>query len=73
MGLSDYDTIGIVLCKGKDEVVAEYALKGYNQPIGVSDYQFAKAVPDDLKSQLPGIEELKLELEKNTTNEEAII
>jgi predicted nuclease of restriction endonuclease-like (RecB) superfamily len=63
-GSQDNDTIGILLCKGKNEVLAEYALRGYSRPMGVSDYQFAKAVPDELKSQLPGIDELEHELEK---------
>lgn len=63
-GSQDNDTIGIMLCKGKNEVLAEYALKGYNQPMGVSDYQFAKAIPEELKSQLPAIDELEHELKK---------
>lgn len=61
-GENDNDTIGILLCKGKDEVLAEYALKGIVQPIGVADYQFGKAVPEDLKSQLPDIADLEHEL-----------
>ena len=67
-GAQDNDTIGILLCKGKNEVLAEYALKGYNQPMGVSDYQFAKAIPEELKSQLPGVDELEHELEKEKTD-----
>ena len=60
----DNETIGILLCKGKDEVVAEYALKGYNNPIGVSDYELSKAIPRELKSTLPDIEELERELKE---------
>ncbi len=45
--------LDLLLCKGKNEVLAEYALKGYNQPIGVSDYQISKAIPEELKSSLP--------------------
>lgn len=63
-GKNDNDTIGILLCKGKNEVLAEYALKGYNQPIGVSDYRISKAVPEELKSSLPDITELENELEE---------
>ena len=37
-GEHDNKTIGLLLCKGKDEIMAQYALSGYNQPIGVSDY-----------------------------------
>lgn len=58
----DNNTIGLLLCKGKNEVVAEYALKGYKNPIGVSDYVLSNAVPDDLKSTLPDIEMLENEL-----------
>jgi hypothetical protein len=58
----DNDTIGLLLCKGKNEVLAEYALNNIKQPIGVSDYQLSKAVPEDLKPQLPDIDDLEREL-----------
>ncbi|HZL11809.1 MAG TPA: PDDEXK nuclease domain-containing protein [Prolixibacteraceae bacterium] len=61
-GEQDHKTIGLLLCKGKDEVMAQYALSGYNQPIGVSDYQLSKAIPEDLKSTLPTVEEVEEEL-----------
>lgn len=61
-GESDNKTIGLLLCRGKDEVVAQYALAGYDQPIGISDYQLSKAVPENLKSALPSIEEVEEEL-----------
>lgn len=61
-GENDNKTIGLLLCKGKDEVMAQYALSGYNQPIGVSDYQLSKAIPEELKSALPTIEEVEEEL-----------
>ena len=65
-GSKDEDTIGLLLCKGKNEVLAEYALKGYRQPLGVSDYQIGKAIPEELKSSLPDITDLENEL----TNQE---
>ena len=61
-GEGDNKTIGLLLCRGKDEVVAQYALTGYDQPIGISDYQLSKAVPENLKSVLPSIEEVEEEL-----------
>ena len=61
-GENDNKTIGLLLCRGKDEVVAQYALAGYEQPIGISDYQLSKAVPENLKSALPSIEEVEEEL-----------
>lgn len=61
-GENDNKTIGPLLCKGKDEVVAQYALTGYDQPIGISDYQLSKAIPENLKSALPSVEEVEEEL-----------
>jgi predicted nuclease of restriction endonuclease-like (RecB) superfamily len=61
-GEDDNNTIGLLLCRGKDEIMAQYALEGYNQPIGVSDYQLSKAIPEELKSTLPTIEEVEQEL-----------
>ena len=63
-GEHDNKTIGLLLCNGGDKVVAQYALSGYDQPIGVSDYQLTKAIPDDLKSALPTVEEVEEELNK---------
>ena len=63
-GEHDNKTIGLLLCNGGDKVVAQYALSGYDQPIGVSDYQLSKAIPENLKSALPSIEEVEEELSK---------
>ena len=63
-GEHDNKTIGLLLCNGGDKVVAQYALSGYDQPIGVSDYQLSKAIPDNLKSVLPAVEEMEKELSK---------
>ena len=63
-GEHDNKTIGLLLCKGGDKVVAQYALSGYDQPIGVSDYQLSKAIPENLKSALPTVEEVEEELSK---------
>ena len=63
-GEHDNKTIGLLLCNGGDKVVAQYALSGYDQPIGVSDYQLSKAIPDNLKSALPTVEEVEEELNR---------
>lgn len=63
-GEHDNKTIGLLLCNGGDKVVAQYALSGYDQPIGVSDYQLTKAILDNLKSALPTVEEVEEELSK---------
>lgn len=68
-GKNDNKTIGLLLCKGKDEVVAQYALAGYDQPIGISDYQLSKTIPENLKSALPSIEEVEEELTMLFDNE----
>ena len=63
-GEHDNNTIGLLLCNGGDKVVAQYALSGYDQPIGVSDYQLSKAIPENLKSGLPTVAEVEEELNR---------
>ncbi len=63
-GEHDNKTIGLLLCNGGDKIVAQYALSGYDQPIGVSDYQLSKAIPENLKSALPTVEEVEEELSR---------
>lgn len=60
-GDRDEPSIGILLCKSRDRVVAEYALSGIGKPMGVSEYQLTRALPDNLKPSLPSIEELEAE------------
>lgn len=61
----DKPTIGLLLVKGKNETVVEYSLAGYQNPIGVAEWknQIAKALPEELRSSLPSIEEIEKELE----------
>ncbi len=58
----DNPTIGLLICKSKDKMVAEYALSDINKPIGISEYTLEKILPEALKSSLPSIEELESEL-----------
>lgn len=58
----DNPTIGLLICKTKDNVLAQYALEGYNLPIGVSQYQLEKHLPKEYKSTLPTIEEIEAKL-----------
>jgi predicted nuclease of restriction endonuclease-like (RecB) superfamily len=60
----DAPTIGLILCKTKNKVVAEYALRDIHKPIGVSEMQLSDALPENLKGSLPTIEELEAELSK---------
>jgi predicted nuclease of restriction endonuclease-like (RecB) superfamily len=59
---TDNPTIGLILCQDKKRVLAEYALRGMNKPIGISEYELTRALPDNLKSVLPTIEEIEAEL-----------
>lgn len=58
----DNPTIGILLCRGKNRVVVEYALRDVHKPIGVAEYRLAKALPESLKGSLPTVEQLEAEL-----------
>ncbi len=65
----DMPTIGILLCKGKDRVVAEYALSDIHKPMGVSGYELVRSLPDELKSALPTIEQIEAELQQSDEND----
>lgn len=58
----DNPTIGILICKSKNNTVVEYALQDIYKPIGVSEYTITQHLPDELKSSLPSIEEIEAEL-----------
>lgn len=55
----DNPTIGLLLCKSKNEVVAEYALRDKNQPLGVAEYQLLESLPEELQTSLPSIEQIE--------------
>src|SRR3989344_2367398 len=59
---NDKPSIGIILCKSKDKIIAEYALKDMSKPMGVSEYKIVRAIPEKLKTSLPTIAELEKEL-----------
>lgn len=61
---SDNPTIGILLCKDKNNIEAEFALRDMNKPMGISEIKFVDSLPDDLKSSLPTINELESELKR---------
>lgn len=60
----DNKTIGLLLCKTKDKIKAEYALRDIQKPIGISDYELGQALPHDLRSSLPSIEEIEAEFDE---------
>jgi predicted nuclease of restriction endonuclease-like (RecB) superfamily len=63
----DNPTIGLLLCKSKNRVVAEYALRDSNKPIGVAEYQLIEALPAELQTSLPSIEQIERELADRDT------
>lgn len=69
----DNPSIGLLLCKSRNKFEAEYALKGIQKPIGISEYQLTRSIPETLKINLPTVEEIEAELNdienKNKTDE----
>lgn len=59
---SDNQTIGILICKNKDNVLARYAVETQKEPIAISEYELSKLFPEDFKSSMPTIEEIEREL-----------
>ncbi|EKO3580494.1 DUF1016 family protein [Vibrio metschnikovii] len=60
---TDQPTIGLILCQQPNRVLAEYALRGVDKPIGISSYELTRALPEVLESNLPSIEQLERELQ----------
>ena len=58
----DNPTIGLIICKTKDNVIAKYTLEGIQSPIGVSEFQLEKFIPENFKSALPSIEEIEAKM-----------
>ena len=56
------------MCKERNKIEAEYALRGMSQPIGVAEFKLSKAIPKDIKSELPTIEEIELATTKAISN-----
>lgn len=63
-GSDDNPTIGILICKSKNDTVVEYALKDINKPLGISEYQLTEILPKEYKSSLPSIEEIEAKLDE---------
>lgn len=58
----DAPTIGLLLCRTKNEIVAEYALRDNSRPLGIAEYQLLETLPTPLQTNLPTIEQLEREL-----------
>lgn len=61
---TDNPSIGLLLCKSKNDLVAEYALKDMSKPIGVSEYKITSSLPEDLKKQFPSVEDIQKRIKK---------
>jgi predicted nuclease of restriction endonuclease-like (RecB) superfamily len=59
---SDQPTIGLILCKGKNQIVVEYALRNTTTPMGIAEFRHLEKLPEELKGSLPTIEEIEAEL-----------
>ncbi|MGL9779857.1 MAG: PDDEXK nuclease domain-containing protein [Wolbachia sp.] len=66
---TDQPSIGLILCKSKDDVLAKYTLKDINKPIGLAEYRITENLPEEVKTALPTIEELEAELSKVSDKE----
>ena len=62
----DEPTLGLLVCKSKDDIKAQYALEASSQPLGVSAYELSKLIPENFKGSLPSIDEIESELRKDT-------
>lgn len=65
----DNPTIGLLICKDKDNIEAQYSLEAYNLPLGISQYELSKLIPNEIKSSLPTIEEIESTLEQLSEND----
>ena len=61
----DEPTLGLLVCKSKDGIKAQYALESSSQPLGVSAYELSKLIPENFKGSLPSIDEIESELQKD--------
>lgn len=69
---NDQPSIGIILCKSKNKMIVEYALRNTSKPIGIASYHLTTSLPKNLKGSLPTIEDLKAELTKSSPNNKKV-
>ena len=61
---ADNPTVGILLCKTRDKIEVEYALRDINKPIGVSEFTYIEKLPEELQKEIPTVEEFEIELKE---------
>lgn len=69
---NDNPTIGLILCQERSRLLAEYSFVGIDKPIGISTYELTRALPKELKSSLPTVEEIEAELNNAVLKKEKI-
>lgn len=69
---ADEPAIGLILCQDRNHIIAEYALRGVNRPIGVSEYELTRALPTSLQSALPTVDEIEAQLAETSDPKTAI-
>ena len=62
-GEGDNQTIGLLICKTKDNVLAQYSVNSIKEPVAISEYELSKLMPDEYKSSMPTLEEIEKGLE----------
>ena len=67
-GEGDTQTIGVLICKTKDNILAKYAVETSTEPLGISEYELNALIPQDFKGTLPTIEELEQGLSEDIAN-----
>lgn len=66
---TDQPSIGLILCRSKEGIVVEYALRDIGKPMGIAEFRLTESLPENLKSTLPSIEELESELDARTQDD----
>ena len=61
---TDNPSIGLLLCKSKNNLVAEYSLRDMSKPIGISEYKITNSLPEELEKQLPSVEDIQKRIKK---------
>jgi hypothetical protein len=69
---ADAPSIGLILCKDKNQVAAEYALRGTTTPMGVAEFRFTEALPPALAGVLPTVEAIEKELSESKKSDEPV-
>lgn len=68
----DQPSIGLLLCKSKNQIIVEYALRDTEKPMGIAEFRLLEELPDRLKGSLPSIEELEAELSSGRDSGQAL-